>query len=39
MATSPESSDGYHTCTCGESFDSTDDLLEHAREVHGLGGY
>jgi hypothetical protein len=26
----------YHTCSCGEEFDSTEDLLEHAREEHGL---
>jgi hypothetical protein len=39
MATRPESSGGYHTCTCGESFDTTDQLLEHAREAHGIGGY
>lgn len=26
----------YHACSCGEEFDSTDALLEHAREEHGL---
>jgi hypothetical protein len=26
----------YHTCSCGEAFESTDALLEHARESHGL---
>jgi hypothetical protein len=25
-----------HKCGCGESFESTDRLLEHAREAHGL---
>ncbi|MFT4947050.1 MAG: hypothetical protein ACI8TL_001289 [Natronomonas sp.] len=23
-----------HRCACGETFDSTEELLEHAREVH-----
>jgi len=27
----------YHTCTCGEQFETTEELLEHARESHGLG--
>jgi len=26
----------YHSCECGEQFDSTDELLEHARVEHGL---
>jgi hypothetical protein len=39
MATREKSSSGHHTCTCGASFATTDDLLEHAREEHGLGGY
>ena len=39
MATRGQSPERYHTCTCGESFASTDDLLEHAREAHGLGVY
>jgi len=25
-----------HQCSCGESFDSTEELVEHAREEHGL---
>lgn len=25
-----------HQCTCGETFDTTEDLLAHAREEHGL---
>lgn len=29
----------YHECTCGESFGSTDELLDHARDVHGLRPY
>jgi hypothetical protein len=39
MATRPESPERYHTCTCGASFPTTDELLEHAREEHGLGVY
>jgi predicted small metal-binding protein len=35
MATRQEAST-YHVCTCGEQFETTDDLLEHARESHGL---
>jgi hypothetical protein len=34
MATS-ESSAAYHTCGCGAEFDTTDELLEHARSEHG----
>ena len=26
----------YHQCSCGETFDSTEELLAHAREAHGL---
>ena len=26
----------YHTCSCGETFETTEDLLEHARESHRL---
>jgi len=29
----------YHECTCGETFASTDELLDHARDVHGLRPY
>jgi hypothetical protein len=39
MATRQSSSTTYHTCTCGESFESTDELLAHAREEHGIGSY
>jgi predicted small metal-binding protein len=39
MATRQQSQTGYHTCTCGEEFESTDDLLEHARESHGIDVY
>lgn len=35
MATRQRSA-AYHTCECGEQFDSTDALLDHAREEHGL---
>lgn len=31
-----QSSPAYHVCSCGESFDTTDELVEHAREEHGL---
>ncbi|CCQ33984.1 hypothetical protein HLRTI_002012 [Halorhabdus tiamatea SARL4B] len=36
MATSQQTQSGYHTCSCGESFETTEDLLEHGREAHGL---
>lgn len=26
----------YHSCSCGETFESTERLLEHARNEHGL---
>ncbi len=26
----------YHTCSCGEQFETTEALLEHARESHRL---
>jgi hypothetical protein len=26
----------YHRCSCGEAFESTDELLCHARTEHGL---
>ncbi len=39
MATRHQSTSSYHECTCGETFDSTDELLDHAREDHGLGVY
>ncbi|SFR98736.1 hypothetical protein SAMN05216559_2089 [Halomicrobium zhouii] len=31
-----QSTSTYHTCSCGERFDTTDELLEHARDEHGL---
>jgi hypothetical protein len=31
-----QTSPSYHRCSCGENFDSTEDLLEHAREDHGF---
>jgi len=36
MATRQASTDTYHTCSCGATFETTDDLLEHAREEHGF---
>jgi len=33
MATSQQSA-AYHTCSCGKEFDTTEELLEHAREEH-----
>lgn len=36
MATRQQSPTTYHTCTCGEEFETTEALLEHAREAHGL---
>lgn len=35
MGTSQHSA-AYHTCECGAEFDSTEELLEHARDDHGL---
>lgn len=35
MATSQQTPT-YHTCSCGEQFETTEALLEHARETHGL---
>jgi len=31
-----ERSTAYHTCGCGKEFDSTEELVEHAREEHGI---
>jgi hypothetical protein len=28
-----------HQCSCGASFDSTGELLAHAREEHGIWAY
>jgi len=36
MATRQPTPTTYHTCSCGEEFDTTEELLEHARESHGL---
>jgi predicted small metal-binding protein len=36
MATRQQSRRTYHTCSCGEQFETTEELLEHARESHGL---
>jgi hypothetical protein len=35
MATRQQSM-AYHSCGCGEQFDTTEELLEHARSEHGL---
>jgi len=35
MATT-QSTTTYHTCSCGKEFATTEELLEHARETHGL---
>jgi len=37
MATRQQTPTTYHTYSCGEEFDSTEELLEHAREAHGIG--
>jgi hypothetical protein len=29
-----ETATAYHMCSCGETFDSTDELLAHAEDVH-----
>jgi len=26
----------YHTCSCGDQFETTEALLAHARDEHGL---
>jgi predicted small metal-binding protein len=35
MATS-QTPAAYHTCSCGEEFETTEELLEHARSEHGV---
>jgi hypothetical protein len=39
MATRQSPTTNYHQCSCGESFDSTEELMTHAREEHGLFTY
>jgi hypothetical protein len=39
MAVGQTPQSAYHTCSCGKSFDTTEDLLAHAREVHGFTPY
>jgi hypothetical protein len=34
MSTQRSTPTALHRCGCGETFDSTEALLEHAREVH-----
>jgi hypothetical protein len=36
MATRQTPRPSHHRCSCGESFDTTEDLLAHARDDHGL---
>lgn len=36
MATRQRAPESYHVCSCGETFESTDELVEHGREVHGI---
>ena len=36
MATRQEEPPTYHVCSCGEQFETTEELLDHAREEHGL---
>jgi len=36
MATRQQPPTTYHTCSCGEEFDTTEELLEHARDEHRL---
>lgn len=36
MATRQEETPTYHACSCGDQFETTEALLEHAREEHGL---
>jgi hypothetical protein len=35
MATRQPTTPAYHRCSCGETFESTEELLAHAREEHG----
>jgi hypothetical protein len=39
MAVGQTPTSAYHTCSCGESFDTTEELLAHAREVHNFTPY
>jgi hypothetical protein len=36
MATEDGTAPDAHRCSCGATFESTEQLLEHAREEHGL---
>jgi hypothetical protein len=36
MATRQDVTASYHTCSCGAAFETTEDLLVHAEEEHGL---
>jgi len=34
MSTQQSATTAAHRCECGETFESTEELLNHAREVH-----
>jgi len=36
METRQQSAPAYHRCSCGECFESTEELLAHARSEHGM---
>jgi hypothetical protein len=36
MATRQPPTPAYHRCECGETFETTEQLLAHARDEHGL---
>lgn len=36
MAAGQTQTPAYHTCSCGEQFETTEELVAHAREEHGM---
>jgi hypothetical protein len=36
MATGQTTSTTHHRCSCGETFETTEDLVAHARDEHGM---